>query len=89
MTDEEKGEAIRAENLTRGIRNQLTPREALRLIRGMKGLNFVGGDVVEVAPAYDPSTNTAQNGAQMFFEILSLMQFSPSLPKMKVKIDDN
>lgn len=59
----------------------LTPREALRLIRGMKGLNFVGGDVVEVAPAYDPSTNTAQNGAQMLFEILSLMQFSPSLPK--------
>jgi agmatinase len=58
----------------------LTPREALRLIRGMKGLNFVGGDVVEVAPAYDPSTNTAQNGAQMLFEILSLMQFSPSLP---------
>ncbi|MEP3431532.1 MAG: agmatinase [Roseibium sp.] len=59
----------------------LTTREALRLIRGLKGLNFVGGDVVEVAPAYDPSTNTAQAGAQMLFEILSLMQFSPSLPK--------
>lgn len=58
----------------------LTTREAMKLIRGFKGLNFVGGDVVEVAPAYDPSTNTAQNGAQMLFEILSLMQFSPSLP---------
>ena len=58
----------------------LTTREAMKLIRGFKGLNFVGGDVVEVAPAYDPTTNTAQNGAQMLFEILSLMQFSPSLP---------
>jgi agmatinase len=55
----------------------LTTREAFALIRGMKGANFVGGDVVEVAPAYDPTTNTAQNGAQMLFEILSLMQFSP------------
>ncbi|WP_234999465.1 agmatinase [Roseovarius albus] len=56
----------------------LTTREALRILRGMKGANLVGGDVVEVAPAYDPTTNTAQNGAQMLFEILSLMQFSRS-----------
>jgi agmatinase len=55
----------------------LTTREAMKIIRGMKGANLVGGDVVEVAPAYDPTTNTAQNGAQMLFEILSLMQFSP------------
>ncbi len=55
----------------------LTTREAMALIRGMKGANLVGGDIVEVAPAYDPTTNTAQNGAQMYFEILSLMQFSP------------
>ncbi len=55
----------------------LTTREALTILRGMKGANLVGGDVVEVAPAYDPTTNTAQNGAQMLFEILSLMQFSP------------
>lgn len=57
----------------------LTTREAMALIRGMKGLDIIGGDVVEVAPAYDPTTNTAQNGAQMLFEILSVMQFSPSL----------
>jgi len=56
----------------------LTTREALALIRGMKGLDIVGGDMVEVAPQYDPTTNTAHNGAQMLFEILSLMQFSPS-----------
>lgn len=58
----------------------LTTREALRILRGLKGINFVGGDVVEVAPAYDATTNTAQAGAQMLFEILSLLQFSPSLP---------
>lgn len=63
----------------------LTTREALRLIRGLKGLNFVGGDVVEVAPAHDLSTNTAHAGAQMLFEILSLMQFSPSLPRTQGK----
>lgn len=56
----------------------LTTREAMTLIRGMKGLDIVGGDVVEVAPAYDPTSNTAHNAAQMLFEILSVMQFSPS-----------
>ena len=57
----------------------LTTREALELLRGLKGLNIVGGDVVEVAPQYDASTNTAHAGAQMLFEILSLMVFSPSI----------
>lgn len=57
----------------------LTTREALELLRGLKGLNFVGGDLVEVAPQYDATTNTAQAGAQMMFEILSLMMFSPSI----------
>ncbi len=57
----------------------LTTREALELLHGLKGLNFVGGDVMEVAPQYDPSTNSAQVGAQMLFEILSLLVFSPRL----------
>jgi len=57
----------------------LTTREALELLRGLKGLNLVGGDMVEVAPQYDATTNTAQAGAQILFEILSLMVFSPSI----------
>jgi agmatinase len=57
----------------------LSSREALAIFHGLKGLNVCGGDVVEVAPQYDPSTNTAQAGAQMLFEILSLMAFSPAL----------
>jgi len=59
----------------------LTTREVLDLLRGLKGLNIVGGDVVEVAPQYDATTNTAHAGAQMLFEILSLMVFSPALRK--------
>lgn len=61
----------------------LTTREALQILRGLKGLNVVGGDVVEVAPQYDTTTNTAQAGAQMLFEILSLMVFSPSIGRRK------
>jgi agmatinase len=41
----------------------------------------VGGDVVEVAPQYDATTNTAHAAAQVLFEILSLMVFSPSIGK--------
>ncbi len=51
----------------------LTPREAQAILHGLKGLDVIGGDVVEVAPQYDPTTNTAMVGAQMLFEIFSLM----------------
>ncbi|MEM1432755.1 MAG: agmatinase [Pseudomonadota bacterium] len=51
----------------------LTPREVQRVLRGLSSAQIIGGDVVEVAPQYDPSTNTAHVGAQMMFEILSLM----------------
>lgn len=51
----------------------LLPREALELMRGLKGVNFVGGDVVEVAPQYDSTTNTAHVAAQALFTILCLM----------------
>jgi agmatinase len=57
----------------------LTTREALAILRGLKGVNLVGGDVVEVAPQYDATTNTAHAGAQMLFEIASLMVFSLSI----------
>lgn len=51
----------------------LTPLEAQRLLRGLAGLPIVGGDLVEVAPQYDPSANTAHVGATMMFEILGLL----------------
>jgi guanidinopropionase len=50
----------------------LSTREALQLLRGLRGVNIIGGDLVEVAPEYDSTTNTAQVGKQMLFEILCL-----------------
>jgi agmatinase len=50
----------------------LTPREVLQLLRGLAGLDVVGGDVVEIAPQYDATSNTAQAGAQVLFELLCL-----------------
>ncbi|KND16225.1 agmatinase [Pannonibacter phragmitetus] len=51
----------------------LQPREVMELLRGLKGLNVVGADVVEVAPQYDATTNTAQIAAQILFLELCLM----------------
>ena len=51
----------------------LTTREGLRLLRGLSGLNLIGGDVVEVAPPFDPSGGTALVGATLLFEILCLL----------------
>jgi guanidinopropionase len=50
----------------------LTPREALAILRGVVGLDVVGGDVVEVAPQYDASSNTAQCAAQVLFTMTGL-----------------
>lgn len=44
--------------------------EAQRMIRGLRGLDLVGADVVEVSPPFDPSGNTALNAATILFEIL-------------------
>ena len=51
----------------------LTTREAQAILRGLQGLDLVGGDVVEVSPPFDPSGNTALVGATMMFEILCLL----------------
>jgi len=59
----------------------LTPREAQAILRGLKGIDIIGGDVVEVAPQYDPTSNTAMVGAQMLFEIFSLMVLGPRLKR--------
>ena len=55
----------------------LTPREAQAILHGLAGIDIVGGDVVEVAPQYDATSNTAMVGAQMLFELFSLMVLGP------------
>ena len=51
----------------------ITTREGLRLLHGLRGMNLIGGDVVEVAPPFDPSGNTALVGATLMYEILCLL----------------
>jgi guanidinopropionase len=51
----------------------MTTREAQHVVRGLEGLNLVGGDVVEVSPPFDPSGNTALVGASFMFEIMCLL----------------
>jgi len=50
-----------------------TTFEAQKMIRGLQGLDLVGADVVEVAPPFDPTGNTALVGATMMFEILCVL----------------
>lgn len=47
--------------------------EAISLIRGLTGVNFVGFDVVEVAPPYDVAEITSLAAANLVFEFLSLL----------------
>lgn len=50
----------------------LTSFEAQRLVRGLSGIDVVGGDMVEVSPPFDPSGNTALVGATILFEMLCI-----------------
>jgi guanidinobutyrase len=51
----------------------LTVPQALEIIRGCRGLNIVGADLVEVSPPYDTSGNTALLGANLLFEMLCVL----------------
>ena len=46
--------------------------QALELIRGLHGIDFIGFDVMEVIPSYDPGGVTATLAANLAFEMMSL-----------------
>lgn len=50
----------------------LSTHQALQIVRGLKGINLVGMDVVEVAPAYDVSEITALAAATVALDLLCL-----------------
>ena len=50
----------------------LTSRELLATLRAMDGLQIVGADVVEVAPAYDHAELTTIAAANVVYELLAL-----------------
>ncbi|BFZ56054.1 hypothetical protein PYCC9005_003096 [Savitreella phatthalungensis] len=55
-----------------------TMREMRALLHELKGLNFVGADIVEVSPAYDNrGETTSLAAADLAYEILSLMVLEP------------
>jgi guanidinobutyrase len=51
----------------------LTVPQALEIVRGCRGVNIVGADLVEVAPPYDTSGNTALLGANLLYEMLCVL----------------
>jgi guanidinopropionase len=51
----------------------MTTIEAQALLRGLRGLDLVGADVVEVSPPFDPSGNTALVAATMMYELVCVL----------------
>ena len=56
----------------------LTTDRALKILRGLQGLNLVGMDLVEVAPSYDHAEITALAGATLGLEMLYVLAASRS-----------
>ncbi|GGH47512.1 agmatinase [Frigidibacter albus] len=48
-------------------------REAIEVLRELRGVNIVAADLVEVSPPFDAAGNTAWLGASLMFELLCLM----------------
>ncbi|AYM42000.1 agmatinase [Mycobacteroides chelonae] len=51
----------------------ITSRELLEILRGFRGLNIIGADVVEVAPAYDHAEITGIAAAHVAYDLVSLL----------------
>lgn len=55
----------------------LSSYQALEIIRGLRGLNLAGMDLMEVAPAYDVGDITSLAGASLAYEFLCLFAANP------------
>lgn len=51
----------------------ITSRELLEILRGFRGLNVIGADVVEVAPAYDHAQLTGVAASHVAYDLVSLL----------------
>jgi agmatinase len=56
----------------------LSSREVLQSIRAMSGVKLIGGDVVEVSPAYDHAEITSIAAAHVVYELLALLAVQAS-----------
>jgi hypothetical protein len=69
----------------------LTSRELLNTLRGLVGLNVLGAEIVEVAPAYDHAEITGIAAAHVAYELLSVLAVdketrSTPTPAQKVEV---
>ncbi|NVK89521.1 MAG: agmatinase [Gammaproteobacteria bacterium] len=55
----------------------ISSHKALEIVRGLQGINLVGMDVVEVAPAYDNSEVTALAAANIGLDLLHILTLKP------------
>ena len=56
----------------------LTSHQAMEIVRGLKGINIIGMDIVEVAPAYDVGEITALAASHLAMEMLYLYALRPN-----------
>jgi len=56
----------------------MTSREIVELVRGLRGMNLVAFDIVEVAPAYDAAEITALLAANLVYEFLLVLAIKRS-----------
>ena len=54
----------------------MTSRELIGVLRGLAGLQLIGADVVEVAPAYDHAEITSLAAATVVYELISLFGYN-------------
>ena len=53
----------------------MTSRELVNILRGLRGLNLIAADIVEVAPAYDHAEITSLAAATIAFEMINLIAY--------------
>jgi agmatinase len=63
----------------------ITSREILEMLRGLDGMNIIGGDVVEVAPAYDHASITGIAASHIAYELVSLLALSDWAKSIRAK----
>jgi guanidinopropionase len=51
----------------------LSVRDSLMILRGLRGLNVVGGDLVEISPPFDAGNVTVINGLSILYEMLTVL----------------
>ena len=55
----------------------MSSHQAISIVRGLRGINLVGMDLVEVAPAYDVGEITALAGAHLAMEMICVYASRP------------